>query len=78
MSQHNFFDHALADLPASGKIGDPAIFAWGDTVPTDSDPGYKKGCIFVDTNGGSIAALLYLNVGTDAACDFDVLDNVAS
>jgi len=46
------------------------LVAFGDTVPTDADSGYAKGCIFVKTDGG-VGTVYYINEGSDTSCDFN-------
>lgn len=50
-----------------------AVYAIGTTVPTDSTAGYAKGCLFVDTDVAAGTSGLYVNVGTTAACNFDLV-----
>lgn len=59
---------------SSGKI----LLATGTTVPTDSVPGYAKGCIFIDTDVGAGSQGAYINVGTNAACNFDVITTIGT
>jgi hypothetical protein len=58
----------------NGKI----LIATGTTVPTDAGAGYAKGCIFIDTDVGAGSQGVYINVGTTAACNFDVIGTVAA
>lgn len=48
------------------------VFGDGDTVPTDTTAGYEVGCIWIDTNGAD-GSVIYVNEGTAASCDFNVL-----
>ena len=50
-----------------------ALLATGETVPTDADAGYAKGCLFIDTNVGAGTSGLYCNIGTTAACNFNLV-----
>lgn len=52
--------------------GANGILACGPTVPTDATAGYKPGCIFVHNDGGNNTAL-YVNEGTAASCDFNLV-----
>jgi hypothetical protein len=45
--------------------------AFGPTVPTDGDAGYSVGCLFTDTDA-STGAVMYVNEGTVASCDFNI------
>lgn len=49
------------------------LFASKTTVPTDGTSGYAPGCIFIDNDASGIAAI-YINTGTYASCDFNVLN----
>jgi hypothetical protein len=63
------------------KLLDPSgmiLFDSGVTVPTDGDAGYAKGCTFVDTDVGAGSQGVYINVGTTAACNFDVIGTIAA
>ena len=57
---------------------DDILVATGTTVPTDAGDGFAKGCIFIDTNVGAGSQGVYLNVGTSASCNFDVVGTVAA
>jgi len=46
--------------------------ASGATVPTDGDAGYRTGCVFHHTDGGSGTAF-YINEGDETACDFNAI-----
>lgn len=59
---------------SAGKI----LLATGTTVPTDSTAGYAKGCIFIDTDAGAGSQGAYVNVGTTAACNFDVITTIGA
>jgi len=50
------------------------LFSSGLTasIPTDGLPGYETGCLYQATNGGA-GTSLYVNEGTEAACDFDAV-----
>lgn len=48
------------------------LMASGDTVPTDGTAGYQPSCIFQHTDG-AVGDFLYVNEGTLASCDFDVV-----
>mgnify|MGYP001566209265 CR=1 FL=1 len=53
------------------------LFAVGTTVPTDTEAGYVKGCLFIDGNA-SAGSILWLNEGDASSCDFNVLESAAS
>ena len=57
---------------AFDKDGD-ILIATGTTVPTDSAAGYAKGCLFIDTNVAAGTSGLYCNIGTTAACNFNLV-----
>lgn len=59
---------------SSGKY----LLAYGTTVPTDSGAGYAKGCIFIKTDAGAGSQGMYINVGTTAACNFDVVTTIGA
>jgi hypothetical protein len=59
---------------SAGKI----LLATGTTVPSDSGAGYAKGCIFIDTDVGAGSQGMYINVGTTAACNFDVITTIGT
>lgn len=46
------------------------LFESGATVPTDATAGYQPGALFQDTTNGK----LYINEGTLASCDFNVME----
>lgn len=54
------------------------LAATGTTVPTDGTAGYAKGCIFIDTDVGAGSQGAYINVGTTAACNFDVITTIGA
>jgi len=45
----------------------------GITVPTDATAGYMKNAIFSDSNVAGGTSGLYVNVGTTASCNFDLV-----
>ena len=47
--------------------------AYGTTKPTDEDEGFAPSCIFQDIDSGAI----YVNVGTKASANFDVVSPIA-
>ena len=68
---------ALKDLEKAptgleGQIGTPPVIVWGATVPTDATAGFRIGCIFIHTDGADGSAL-YVNEGTLASCDFNLI-----
>jgi hypothetical protein len=58
------------------SVGD-ILLATGTTVPTDAGDGFAKGCYFIDTDVATGSQGVYINVGTSASCNFDVLGAVA-
>ena len=48
------------------------VFIYG-TVPSDNATGYAKGCICINSAGDAANNTLYVNIGTSAAANFDVL-----
>jgi len=64
--------HSKAGGVIESIPGEGISRAEGDTVPTDGTAGYKKGCIWIKTNGG-VNTTLYINVGTKASCDFNAV-----
>lgn len=63
----------VLEYDSSGKV----LLATGTTVPTDTDAGYAKGCLFIKTNG-SAGSVLYLNEGSSTSADFNVVESAAS
>ena len=49
-----------------------ALFVHGITLPTDGDSGYAIGCLFLHTDGTDGSAL-YVNEGTSASADFNLI-----
>ena len=47
--------------------------AKGTDVPGDNTAGYAKGCLFIDTDVGAGTNGLYVNIGTTADANFDVI-----
>lgn len=56
-----------------GKI----LLATGTTVPTDGKSGYAKNCLFIDTDVAAGTSGLYTNIGTTAACNFNLVSSAA-
>jgi hypothetical protein len=48
------------------------MYAWGTGVPADATVGYSPGCLFIDEDA-SAGAQLYINEGTNASCDFNLV-----
>jgi hypothetical protein len=73
----NVRQYAPENTPVIGLLSDPGtgdlLFAMGPIVPTISDAGYVKGCIFLHLNASSPACPVYVNVGTAKDCDFKLL-----
>lgn len=53
------------------------LIAFGVTVPTDADGGYSPGCLFIHSDGTDGSAL-YVNEGTLASCDFNLITVAAA
>jgi hypothetical protein len=53
------------------------LHATGTTVPTDDAEGFAKGCLFVDSDAPAGTSGLYVNIGTRAACNFNLATIVA-
>ena len=77
----NIFDQVIiggvADYKGAQRITvlirdnrDDILFATGKTVPTDSKPGFAKGCLFIDTDVAAGTTGLYCNKGTRLSCTF--------
>lgn len=49
--------------------GQDKIFAMGATVPAGSSSGYAKGCLFIQTDGGTNTTL-YVNEGSNTSSTF--------
>jgi hypothetical protein len=49
--------------------------ATGTDVPADTTAGYAKGCLFIDTDVAAGTSGLYVNVGTTAECNFDLVSD---
>jgi hypothetical protein len=47
--------------------------AKGTTVPTDAETGYAKGCFFTDTDVANGIHSLYVNIGDETSCQFDLV-----
>lgn len=53
------------------KNGDEFVTkAHGETVPTDTEAGFAKGCEFLDTNTVDGTNPIYINVGDEEECEF--------
>jgi len=55
------------ELDAEGNVN----AATGAVVVTDAGVGYAKGCIYTKTDASGNGT--YLNIGTAASCDFDLI-----
>lgn len=51
--------------------------AEGETVPSDAETGYAKGCMFVDTNAGT-GSVFWINEGDETSADFNVAADAIS
>ncbi|MES2395046.1 MAG: hypothetical protein V4549_03545 [Bacteroidota bacterium] len=49
--------------------------AHGETVPTDDETGYKKGCEFLETDHADGSNPYYFNVGDESGCQFIQLND---
>lgn len=45
----------------------------GAVTVTDGGAGYAKGCLYIKTDAADGTSGLYVNVGTTAACNFDLV-----
>lgn len=54
---------------ASGNV----LHCSGTVTVTDGGAGYAKGCLYIKTDVAAGTSGLYVNVGTTAACDFDLV-----
>jgi len=52
------------------------VYARGAAVPADASTGYAKGCLFIQTDGGT-GTTVYTNEGTVASSDFNALNGAA-
>ena len=48
----------------------PQIFT-GATVPSDGTAGYARGCLFLRNSENGVGSTLYVNEGSEIACDFN-------
>ena len=62
----------IVEVPGVGILD-----AYGETVPADATEGYAIGCTFRHTDGGDGDAL-YVNEGTLASCDFNLITVAAA
>lgn len=62
-------DIVVLERDNGGKI----TRATGTDVPADTTAGYAKGCLFTDTDVAAGTNGLYVNIGTTASANFDVL-----
>jgi hypothetical protein len=75
---HAFDHHNMTPGPAGTAIPqvtwrteDGILDCYGTTVPTDGDAGYSPGCHFKKIDGSTLDTVLYVNIGTNASCNFD-------
>lgn len=69
---------AVSGVKVLLKDGDGnALLATGTGVPADDGAGYAKGCLFIDTDVAAGTSGLYVNIGTTAACNFNLVSNAA-
>jgi len=57
----------------SGVPYDAKLFARGAAVPADASTGYAKGCLFVQEDATDHSNLLYVNIGTAASANFNLV-----
>lgn len=78
MTVYNAMEFAGADETIGGtgitvyladKNGD-ILLATGLTVPADTNTGYAKGCLFIDTDVATGTTGLNCNKGTNTSCQF--------
>ncbi|MBK7363156.1 MAG: hypothetical protein IPJ01_12775 [Micavibrio sp.] len=62
--------HINPKVAALIRVNNKDMWRMGDTVPTDGEAGYHKGCIWIKTDGGA-GTTLYINEGSETACDFN-------
>lgn len=55
---------------------DTVIVQW-TTVPTDTTTWYAKWCLFIDTDVATWTSGLYVNIGTNTSCNFNLVTNAA-
>lgn len=58
----------IAEIPGLG-----VVLAAGNVVPPDNSVGYSPGCLFIQTDGTTVNTILYGNIGTQSASNFDAL-----
>lgn len=51
------------------------VIEQGTSVPADSTAGYAKGALFIDTDVAAGTSGLYVNIGTTAASNFNLVTN---
>ena len=69
MSAHN----TLEELNKEAEIShDGKIFDYGNDLPSDSQPGYAHGAIFIDTNASGTTAI-YCNIGTATSSNWNLV-----
>lgn len=54
-----------------------ALLATHTSVPADAGSGFAKGCLFIDTNVGAGTSGLYVNIGTNTSCNFNLVSNAS-
>jgi len=42
-------------------------------IPADGTAGYPIGCLYIATDGTTVATTVFVNVGTETSCNFDAL-----
>ena len=51
------------------------LWCTGLTKPTDGEPVFAKGCLFIDTDVAAGTSGLYVNIGTNLLCNFKLVTN---
>jgi hypothetical protein len=51
------------------------LLCTGLTKPTDGEPGFSKGCLFIDTDVAAATSGLFVNIGTNLLCSFKLVSN---
>lgn len=53
------------------------VLEQGTGVPADATAGYAKGALFMDTDVAAGTSGLYVNIGTSASANFNLVTNAA-
>lgn len=78
MGTEHYRHQTMIPGPAGGatptvwhETEDGILDCYGTTVPSDDATGYAPGCHFKKVDGTTLDTVLYINIGTRAACNFD-------